>query len=78
MKKQFTVIALGLFLTTKGLAQSSEIYHRGWIDLNKNHLKDIYEDPGQPIDKRITDLLSRMTLEEKTCQTAPYMVMEGY
>lgn len=70
MKKQFTLIALGLFLTTTGFAQSSEIYHQGWIDLNKNHLKDIYEDPDQPIDKRITDLLSRMTLEEKTCQTA--------
>lgn len=70
MKKQIYVIALLLLLTTMGFAQSAEIYHNGWIDLNKNHTKDIYEDPAQPIDKRIADLLSRMTLEEKTCQTA--------
>ena len=70
MKKQISVIALLLLLTTMGFAQSTEMYHNGWIDLNKNHTKDIYEDPAQPIDKRIADLLSRMTLEEKTCQTA--------
>ncbi len=29
---------------------------------------DVFEDPSQPIDKRIADLLSQMTLEEKTCQ----------
>jgi beta-glucosidase len=46
------------------------IYHDGWIDLNKNGRKDIYEDPGQPVDKRIEDLLSQMTMAEKTCQTA--------
>ena len=34
-------------------------------DLNKNGKKDIYEDPSQPIDKRIDDLLSQMTVEEK-------------
>src|SRR6201999_2920793 len=32
--------------------------------------KDIFEDPAQPVDRRIADLLSQMTLEEKTCQTA--------
>lgn len=44
------------------------IYHKGWIDLNKNGLMDVYEDPTQPIEKRIDDLLSQMTTEEKTCQ----------
>ena len=44
------------------------IYHDGWIDLNKNGKKDAYEDPSLPVEKRIDDLLSRMTLEEKTCQ----------
>ena len=34
-------------------------------DLNKNGQKDIYEDPAQPIDKRIEDLLSQMNIEEK-------------
>jgi len=31
---------------------------------------DVYENPKVDIEKRITDLLSQMTLEEKTCQTA--------
>lgn len=31
---------------------------------------DIFEDPSQPINKRIADLLSQMTVEEKTCQLA--------
>lgn len=47
-----------------------EIYRKGWIDFNKNGKKDVYEDPEQPIDLRIKDLLSQMTLEEKTCQLA--------
>jgi beta-glucosidase len=46
------------------------IYHDNWIDFNKNGKKDIFEDPTQPIDLRIADLLAQMTLEEKTCQTA--------
>ena len=47
-----------------------KIYHSGYIDLNKNGRMDIYENPKASIDKRIDDLLSQMTLEEKTCQTA--------
>ncbi len=47
-----------------------EIYHDGWTDLNKNGVKDIYEDPAQPVEKRIDDLLRQMTLEEKSCQLA--------
>lgn len=34
-------------------------------DLNKNGEKDIYEDALQPIEKRIDDLMSQMTVEEK-------------
>lgn len=45
-----------------------DIYHEGWIDLNKNGVKDVYEDPSAPIEDRIEDLLSKMTLDEKTCQ----------
>ena len=44
------------------------IYHKGWIDFNKNGRKDIYEDPQQPIEARVEDLLSQMTMEEKTMQ----------
>ncbi|GAF02781.1 glycoside hydrolase family 3 protein [Saccharicrinis fermentans] len=46
----------------------SNIYHKGWIDFNKNGLKDIYEDPSQSTEARVQDLLSQMTIEEKTCQ----------
>ncbi len=39
-------------------------------DLNKNGRMDVYENPNAAIDARVEDLLSQMTLEEKTCQTA--------
>lgn len=51
-------------------AKDKGIYHKGWIDLNKNGVKDVYEDPNAPIEKRIENLLGQMTLEEKTCQMA--------
>lgn len=50
------------------LETSPSIYREGWIDLNKSGAKDPYEDPTQPIDTRIEDLLRRMNLEEKTGQ----------
>lgn len=37
----------------------------GFRDLNKNGKLDIYEDPKQPIEARVKDILSQMTLEEK-------------
>jgi beta-glucosidase len=45
-----------------------QFYHGDWIDRNKNGVMDSYEDPNQPISKRVEDLLSRMTLEEKLAQ----------
>lgn len=44
------------------------MYHKGWIDFNKNGIKDIYEDPAATLDARIENLLQQMTLEERTCQ----------
>ena len=44
--------------------------HNAYRDLNKNGRLDVYENPRANIDARIDDLLSQMTLEEKTCQTA--------
>lgn len=46
----------------------SEMYHKGWIDFNKNGIKDVYENPSAPVEARIENLLGQMTLEEKTCQ----------
>jgi beta-glucosidase len=67
MRKLLLVFLLQAVFTQISIAQKS-IYHKGWIDFNKNGKMDVFEDPSQPIDKRIADLLSQMTLEEKTCQ----------
>ena len=73
MKKILSVMVLmtactAAFAQLKDDFYSGEIYHEGWIDLNKNGVKDVYEDPSADIEARIDDLLCRMTLEEKTCQ----------
>lgn len=47
-----------------------DLYHTGWIDLNKNGRMDVYENSRAPIDRRVDDLIAQMTLDEKTCQTA--------
>lgn len=46
----------------------SEMYRKGWIDFNKNGVKDVYEAPSAPLEARIENLLQQMTLDEKTCQ----------
>lgn len=64
-----TIMTFILVLGTVN-GQTQNIYNSGWIDFNKNGLKDIYEDPKQTINNRISDLLKQMTVEEKTCQSA--------
>ncbi len=54
----------------KPVIPRQDIYHEGWIDLNKNGKKDVYEDPQQPVEKRLDDLIGQMNLNEKTCQLA--------
>ena len=68
MRKFLSHILL-ILLPVIGL-QAQNIYKKGWIDFNKNGIKDIYEDPLAPIDHRVADLLSQMTMNEKTCQLA--------
>ena len=65
---RLSVALLLVVFSTNLFAQS--IYQQGWIDLNKNGKKDIYEDPTQSVNKRVEDLLSQMTVIEKTCQLA--------
>ncbi|HYW73092.1 MAG TPA: glycoside hydrolase family 3 N-terminal domain-containing protein, partial [Pyrinomonadaceae bacterium] len=61
----------GLIVSLPANSQDKkEIYHQGWIDLNKNGRMDIYENPKAPIDQRVNDLLAQMNVDEKTCQTA--------
>jgi len=57
-----------LLAFTVAAGDTSSIYHDGWIDFNKNGKMDVYEDPSQPIKKRVNDLLRRMTLQEKLGQ----------
>ena len=64
------ISALCLGLAGNVQAQNKKMYRNGWIDFNKNGVKDIYEDPSQPVEKRVADLLSQMSVEEKTCQLA--------
>jgi beta-glucosidase len=68
--RNFILPAACCLSTIVATAQNKSIYHDGWIDFNKNGKEDIFEDPTQPVERRIADLLSQMTLEEKTCQTA--------
>ncbi len=47
---------------------AAAIYHEGWIDFNKNGVKDPYEDPTLSIEARVADLVARMNTDEKTAQ----------
>lgn len=57
-----------LYATGKQQPASKKIYHKGWVDFNKNGKMDIYENPSEPMEKRVEDLLSQMTLEEKIAE----------
>ena len=46
-------------------APSILVEHASYRDLNKNGMLDPYEDPSQPIETRVNDLLAQMNLEEK-------------
>jgi beta-glucosidase len=46
----------------------AELYHAGWVDLNKNGTRDPYEDAALEVEARLTDVLERMTMAEKTAQ----------
>lgn len=63
MKKISIIITVGFLFI--GCEKGVENTYR---DLNKNGKKDVYEDTSQSINKRIDDLLSQMTLEEKAGQ----------
>ncbi|MGN8069191.1 glycoside hydrolase family 3 N-terminal domain-containing protein [Mucilaginibacter sp. 22184] len=76
MRKKYSLCRAGMAsaliagLALSASAQQKNIYHKGWVDFNKNGKMDVFEDPSQTVDKRVADLLSQMTVEEKTCQMA--------
>ncbi|MBC2606105.1 glycoside hydrolase family 3 C-terminal domain-containing protein, partial [Pelagicoccus albus] len=55
-------------LTGQTMKENSVGESVGYIDFNKNGKMDTYEDPSQSEEMRISDLLSRMSLEEKVAQ----------
>jgi beta-glucosidase len=65
---QFILTSLLLFFGFCNANAQINIYKDGWIDFNKNGKKDLFEDPKQPVSIRVSNLLSQMTVEEKTAQ----------
>ncbi|WP_405296714.1 glycoside hydrolase family 3 N-terminal domain-containing protein [Algibacter sp. Ld11] len=55
-----------LFIGMK--TENKNIYHKDWIDFNKNGTKDIFEDSKAPLEARVNNLISLMNVNEKTCQ----------
>ena len=70
MNKLRYILTIIILLNTIGISAQLNMYHDDYIDFNKNGKKDIFEDPKQPVEKRIADLLSQMTVDEKTAQLA--------
>jgi beta-glucosidase len=68
----FILVLVGnlVILVTIKAQSGSSIYKDGFIDFNKNGKKDVFEDSKQPVEKRIANLLSFMTVDEKTVQLA--------
>ncbi len=56
-------------LLNENTIQQSDLIRRengfDFRDLNKNGKLDVYEDPRQPVEARVEDLIRQMTLEEK-------------
>lgn len=73
MRGTLLILAVLVALTLPVCGQKTsvkKIYRKGWIDFNKNGIKDVFEDPEAPVEARVADLLRQMTVEEKTCQLA--------
>lgn len=63
MSSNQNVNASPLIAQHSGLLKTENAF--SFRDLNKNGQLDIYEDPRQPIEARVEDLLAQMTVEEK-------------
>lgn len=69
MRQLYIILALSCASMNFTEAKES-IYKKGWIDFNKNGVKDVYEDPFAPMENRVQDLIRQMNMDEKTCQMA--------
>jgi beta-glucosidase len=69
MKKPLNLlICFSIIFLISAFRKSDKIIATDWIDFNKNGRKDVYEDKNQPIEKRVSNLLQQMNVNEKTCQ----------
>ncbi len=71
--KNWKTGSIALLLSASSWSCNNAPTKTAFRDLNHNGKKDIYEDATQPIEKRVADLLSQMTLAEK----AGLMFMNG-
>ncbi|MCG8698803.1 MAG: glycoside hydrolase family 3 C-terminal domain-containing protein [Bacteroidales bacterium] len=63
------LLLCSVFIATNiNLNAQGQDFTKDWTDYNKNGKKDIYEDDTQPVEKRLVDLVSQMTLEEMVHQ----------
>ncbi|MFB3387733.1 glycoside hydrolase family 3 C-terminal domain-containing protein [Flavobacterium sp. LAR06] len=62
------LLSIGALAQKKTYKPDNKIYKKDWIDFNKNGKKDIYENPHAKLEDRVEDLLSQMTMDEKTMQ----------
>lgn len=65
---RITIILFFALAYPSNIFSQKLIYKNGWIDFNKNGEMDIYENPKASVKERVADLLSKMTIDEKTCQ----------
>ena len=67
MRKSVEVrsFALMMVLLVAVACDKESLNTHDYRDLNKNSMLDVYEDDRQPVARRVDDLLSRMTLQEK-------------
>ncbi len=62
------LLSLGALAQKKTYKPNNKIYKKDWIDFNKNGKKETYENPHAKLEDRVEDLLSQMTMDEKTMQ----------
>jgi len=66
---RFSVLTAGwLAAAVVSAADTPSMYRQGWIDFNKDGKKNVFEDPSQPVEKRVRDLLMRMTVDDEIGQ----------
>lgn len=72
------ISALCLGLAGNVQAQNKKMYRNGWIDFNKNGVKDIYEDPSQPVEKRVADLSPKCQWKRKPANWQLFTATDVY